>query len=56
MDKEELIQLVAGVLTDDELEHLKVRDVKRMFGHLKPFISEEEDEDIDEEELSRHVL
>lgn len=47
---------MVNMMFDEDLEHLKVKDIRQMFGHLKLFAQDDEEEEELSEDLNRYVL
>jgi len=57
MNNEDLINYMIKIVFDEELSHLKLKDVQYIMGHLKDFTETEEDEAGEEDEdLNRFIL
>jgi len=57
MNREQTIALFANILSDTDLDHLKIRDVRNMIGHFESFIEYNEEGEEDEEvDINRYVL
>lgn len=56
-DAEKAVALFANIISDDELAHLKVKDVKKMMFHFEAFLNEEDEvEEAAEDDLNRYIL